>query len=313
MTAFSDSVSQGAALDPAERPARAVAAQPLSRTFITCVRREIWEHNSVYLAPLIAAGVFLFAYLVGLAHVSHDLKSLDQHPEWRMGAFAMTQEICAPIVIIVGLIVAVAYCLGTLYNERRDRSILFWKSLPVSDATTVLAKAAVPMIVIPVVTFAISVGMQLILLGLSTVILPLSGERIGDWWNFTAIVETPVVVLYGVIVVALWYAPIFAWLMLVSAWARRGPFLWAVLPYLALCLVEKIALGTAFLGGLLRDRLAGVMDVALNLPQQFQGVIGLDELDPAKFFTSTDVWLGLAFAAACLAAAIWLRRYREPI
>ena len=47
-------------------------------------------------------------------------------------------------------------CIRDRYDERKDRSVLFWKSLPVSDRDTVLSKAVSALVVAP--TLAISVA-----------------------------------------------------------------------------------------------------------------------------------------------------------
>ena len=66
--------------------------------------------------------------------------------------------------MLTAFLVGVFYCLDALHGERRDRSILFWKSLPVSDLTTVLAKASVPCRVLPPRAFALALATQLMLL-----------------------------------------------------------------------------------------------------------------------------------------------------
>jgi ABC-2 type transport system permease protein len=126
------------------------------------------------------------------------------------------------------------------------------------------------------------------------------------------------VLLYGLTVLALWYAPLYGWLLLVSGWARRTTFLWAVLPPLALGVAEKIAFHTSYFGSLLKDRLIGFAADAFdfNVPGSTPvdpHFIPLTQLDPGRFLSSPGLWIGLAVAAAFLAAAVRLRRYREPI
>ena len=129
------------------------------------------------------------------------------------------------------LIVGIFYSLDALYGERRDRSILFWKSLPVSDLTTVLSKLTIPLVVLPLLSFAISLATQFIMLLLSSVILLGSGVSIATLWTEVSFFHVSLVLLYHLLTVhGLWYAPIYGWLLLVSAWAPRAPFIWAVLP-----------------------------------------------------------------------------------
>ena len=119
--------------------------------------------------------------------------------------------------------------------------------------------------------------------------------------------------LYHLLIVhALWYAPIYGWLLLVSAWARRAPFLWASLPLLAIGVVEKIAFNTSHFGALLGHRMIG----GPGGDDFMTGILSMDPLmhfTPGAFLSSPGLWIGLAVAAAFLAAAVRLRRYRDPI
>jgi ABC-2 type transport system permease protein len=109
---------------------------------------------------------------------------------------------------------------------------------------------------------------------------------------------------------ALWYAPIVGYLLLVSVMVRRAPFLWAILPFIAAYAVETIAFGSQHVAQLLKFRLLGAMTVAFRSDAMKEPV---PLLDPLGFLSSPGLWIGLAFAAAFLAAAVRLRRYREPI
>jgi ABC-2 type transport system permease protein len=245
------------------------------------------------------------------------LETLMLSREKQAAVISQPYDAAAMALIVTMVIVAAAYCLGALHGERRDRSILFWKSLPVSDLTTVLSKMAAPMAVLPVVTAAVILAVQLAILLLSTVILAVNGVSPAVPLQLFA---TPVVLIYGLVTLTLWYAPIYAWFILVSGWARRAPFLWAVLPPLALCLFERLAFGTTHLLKLLGYRMSGGVSEAFvskaETAMKAHGhipAVGLSQLDPGKFLASPGLWLGLIFAAACLAGAVYLRRRREPI
>jgi len=200
-----------------------------------------------------------------------------------------------------------------LYSERRDRSILFWKSLPVSDLTTVLSKASIPLVVLPLIAFALSLAVQVALV-LITAVLPVRGVGAGSLGTRPPLFEMWLVMLYGLTVHALWHAPLYGWLLLVSGWARRTPFLWAVLPPLALGVVERMAFQTTHFGSLMRYRVMGAMKEAFVLEPGNKGhITRLTQLDPLGFLGAPGLWIGLVAAAAFLAAATRLRRYREPI
>jgi ABC-2 type transport system permease protein len=284
-----------------------------TRTFFWSVRRELWEYRSIYLAPLAIAGVILlgFVFVLGtLPHTMRTLSSLDSAHERK--ALFQPYDFAAGLIMMAAFIVSIFYSLDTLYGERRDRSILFWKSLPVSDLTTVLAKASIPLIVLPLVAFAITVVTQSIMLLLSSVALLASGLSVATLWTRLELYQTLLMLLYHLVTVhMLWYAPLYAWLLLVSAWARRTPFLWAVLPPLGIAIFEKIAFHSSHFHALLAYRFRGSEAV-----DSMQGTFPIQpgmHLTPGNFLSTPGLWFGLLFAAICLAAAMRLRRYREPI
>jgi ABC-2 type transport system permease protein len=118
--------------------------------------------------------------------------------------------------------------------------------------------------------------------------------------------------LYHLVTVhMLWYAPVYAWLLLLSAWARRAPFLWAVLPPLAIAIFEKVAFRSSHFVEFLQDRVGGGNE-SVN---QMQGNV-LDpgmHLTPGAFLADPGLWIGLVFAAIFLVAAARLRRSRGPL
>src|SRR5205823_9810456 len=154
-------------------------------------------------------------------------------PAKARAAIEMPYNVAAMMLIFTAFIVGVFYCLDALHGERRDRSILFWKSLPVSDLTTLLSKITVPMVVLPAIVFALVVCVQLIILLMTSVNLMFHGMSPATTWSYIPFFENWVVLVYGLIALSLWHAPIYGWLLLVSGWARRATFLWAVLPLIA--------------------------------------------------------------------------------
>ena len=179
-------------------------------------------------------------------------------PMLQIEFIAQPYTYAALLLMFTTFIVAVFYCLDALHGERRDRSILFWKSLPVSDLTTVLSKASIPLVVLPLLTFAITVVTQLVMLMLSTVVLLGSRQGLATLWTQLPFFQMSLMLLYHLVAVhSLWYAPIYCWLLLVSAWARRAPFLWAALPLLAIGIVEKIAFNSSHFAAMLGNRMDG--------------------------------------------------------
>ncbi len=302
-----------------ESPAPSVAvvsrAAGRTRPFYWSVRRELWENRSIYMAPAAVAAVVLLGLLVGsinLHRAAHVLTTLDASK--RAIAMAVPFEGAAAIILVASFIVGFFYCLGALQSERRDRSILFWKSLPVSDLTTVLAKAALPLVVLPVVTFLVIVATQLIILAVSLAILPSIGLPATALWTQFPVLNSWLDLAYLLICLALWHAPIWGWLMLVSGWARRATFLWAVGPPLAIVIFERLAFGTGYVDALLRYRIKGGLTEAFTGPVGGSGA-AIDSVhpDPIGFLSSPGLWTGLIVAAGLFAAVVWQRRYRTPI
>ena len=279
-----------------------------TRPFYWSVRRELWESRSFYIAPLAVAALVMCGFMIstiGMAGRRREVLLLD--PMEQLKIISQPYDFAATALIATMVIIAVAYCSSALYSERRDRSILFWRSMPVSDRTTVLAKAAIPLLLLPIIVAAVTIAIQVAIMIFSGIVLLAGGvSPIPP----AALFATPIKVIYGLATLTLWYAPVYAWLLLVGAWAKRSPFLWAVIPPLALCLFEKLSFNTSYLFKLLISRLAGSGHEAFAHGDL---ALGLSELDPLGFLSTPGLWLGLIFAAACLAGAVWMRRRREPI
>ncbi len=170
---------------------------------------------------------------------------------------------------------------------------------------------------LPLIGFVLGLATQRIVLLLSMAVLLATGMSPATLWAEFRFFQEPLVMLYGLTVHVLWFAPIYAWLLLVSAWARRMPVLWAALPLFAIGLVERIAFGTSHFVSLLKYRVTGAMTEAFAVSSQpgadHPDFDRLTQLDPARFLGTPGLWIGLALAAAFLAAAVRLRRDQEPI
>ena len=285
-----------------------------TRPLYWSVRRELWENRSIYLAPLAGAAVVLFSFLVSATTLPHRLRAdLALDPAQQRSLLIRPYDFAA-VLTVVAFVVGVFYCLDALHGERRDRSILFWKSLPVSDRTAVLAKASIPLVVLPLLTFALIVVTQLFLLLSSTAVLAGRGPHVATLWSHVNFFERAAALFYGVIAIALWHAPVYGWLLLVSGWTRRSAFLWAVFPVLALGAFERIAFGTSTIGAFLQHRATGWLTLAFAASAPGSGSADpLAAITAGRFLSNPGLWIGLAIAAACLAAAVRLRRYRGPV
>jgi ABC-2 type transport system permease protein len=288
----------------------APAVLSATRPFYWSVRRELWEYRSIYLAPASIAAVILLGFvfvLVGLPHTVHNAMAMDD--KHQQDAISQPFAIVAGLIMAAAFIVSFYYALDTLYGERRDRSILFWKSLPVSDITTVLAKVFVLLVVLPVVSVAIMAVTEAIVLLASMAVLAANGLSVTAFWAELQPIQSMNGMLYHIVTVhILWYAPMYCWLLLVSAWSKRAPLLWALLPPFAIVVFERVAFHTSYFQNFLQNRFAGGNDGGSN-----------NMLDPEMrmhafhFMITPGLWFGLLFAVVFLVAAARLRRARGPI
>ena len=295
---------------PVESREAAATVPSLTRPFVWCVRRELWENRSVYLAPLAVAGVVLFGFILGAtAGIWRSRLHIDvtASPD----KLAEPYGFAAAFILGTAFIVSFFYSIDCLYGERRDRSILFWKSLPVSDLTTVLSKAFIPLVFLPLFAFAVTVAVQCFMLLYSTLVVAASGQSAAMLWSKLHLSQMSSGLLFHLLTVhMLWYAPIYAWLLLVSAWARRAPFLWAVLPLAGIGIFERFTFHTTYFAFLVLHRFAGPESTHAAGHDSMSSMFSMDA---ATFFSAPGLWIGLVVATIFLAGAVRLRRYREPI
>ncbi|MGE5084636.1 MAG: ABC transporter permease, partial [Acidobacteriota bacterium] len=151
----------------------------IARRVYWSVKREVWESRSIYIAPLAVAAVILLGFFVSAIRLPAKVREASGMTPLQLGdMFAQPYDIAALALMAVTLVVAAFYCLDALHGERRDRSILFWKSLPVSDLMTVLSKATIPLLLLPLITFLITVALHVSMLLLSAAILLVSGQSL---------------------------------------------------------------------------------------------------------------------------------------
>ncbi|NVJ49146.1 MAG: hypothetical protein HWE11_02090 [Gammaproteobacteria bacterium] len=288
-------------------------------TFKTLVLREYWENKSLSLAPIIIASVVLFAMIIGMFSAQSFIFSMgDASISFQNELNAVSEENLAEMKnamlgfqygvllgpLTIGLIfVLFFYALGSLYNDRRDRSILFWKSMPVSDTQTVLSKVFSAFVVAPSITASVAVILQIAGLCILTIMAWING--VSAWGLVWSQSSLPIVIFndfVSLILLSLWMAPILGWLWLVSAYAKKGAFLIAVFVPLGVILVEALVLGSAHFAQIIGDHFA-------QLEYLGESMVKLGH--PFGVFKSTGFWVGIVIAVACIAGAIYIRRYRD--
>lgn len=279
----------------------------MKHKYLVLVRRELWEHRILWIAPLIVAGLLILAMTFAQDGEGRGFSFRIGTP----GPGAEAAEVGAMMLIGVGLflgavaaLVVLTYLLDCLYAERKDRSILFWKSLPVSDTQTVLAKLVVALVIAPVGAILLALALQPVLavilnLRFDEMRAVMSWQVMGGWPE--GLGRLALTWIYGMF----WYLPVAGYLMLASVLARRLPLVHAVLPPLVLCMWEWVFLDSTGIRQFVHDRIfpwARSSEVLLNVRVHGRWLEAFQ--DPA-------LWVGVAVGAGMLYIVIRLRRYRD--
>ncbi|HMA11058.1 MAG TPA: hypothetical protein VKO83_04165 [Steroidobacteraceae bacterium] len=272
----------------------------MNNQYLTLAKREFWEHRSLWIAPAASAAFLLLTALAGIlfapGHVRFDGMQMDGGAQRALGhgsdrLMMMTTVGIASVMIIAACVTVGIYLLDCLYAERKDRSILFWKSLPVSDRDTVLVKFGVAMLLVPAGVFVLQLFTNLLLTGLAA----MASRASPPWlamWTFPGWLAAQAQFAGFIMVTLLWYAPVAAWFMLASVATTRAPMMFAALPWVILTISERIVLGSGHVARFVAWRLT---------PSQA----------PLERLASPGLWIGLAAAAGMLYMVIRLRRYRD--
>jgi ABC-2 type transport system permease protein len=284
------------------------------------VRREFWENRAIWIIPTVIGGVMILIALFGRV----DLMSIPSQMPSRAVGGGFLLAVAATFFTVMS-IYSTWYLLDCLYADRKDRSVLFWKSLPISDTTTVISKLATALIAIPAVYFAIA---DLTTLLMAFIISVRASSTVGGaLWQADLWLQLQTLWLYLIVTTAIWYLPVAAYLLVVSAWAKRAVMLWSILPPLALILAERFFFGTHVVAAQLGERLAGYARVAfhaepgatawlnnavdndaLRTPDSVWNLLNI-----AGFLSSPETWIGAVAGAAMIVCAIQLRTRRTEI
>jgi ABC-2 type transport system permease protein len=300
------------------RNGAAAAVRSPAEVLLMLVRREFWEHRALWIAPLVVTGLLAVCTAIGRIHLGVEESAAVEGEAQRVAVLTIIQVVLAVPLYVVAVFVVSFYLLDCLYSERKDRSILFWKSLPVSDGLTVCAKLLVALVVVPLGVFALALLAHLLctaVLGLRV----LSGTVPAVFtWSTYEWLRTGWVMLLVTLLAVLWYAPLAGYLLVVSAWVRRAPVLLATLPVVIGPILEWIAFGTRHFMDFINYRLngiwwlLGVHNTRIVTKHGLYSVgTALEVLSFRSVLTSVDLWLGLAVTAALVYAAIRIRRYRD--
>ncbi len=302
--------------------------------FLWLIRREIWEARVVWIAPAICAAIVIggaifagiWSHHIAFGMDSAELSDLNsQLTPQKLDALASMSlaAVTVPFLIMV-MFTQFFYSIDALFGERRDRSVLFWKSLPVSDAQTVLSKLTVATVVMPAAATAGIFISQIGVCAAAAIKLAWITGMQAHLWSPVVWLNVLSLDAYIMVTSMLWYVPMVAFYLLVSALAPRSPFGFAVLVPLGAMLLEKIVFGTRLLATMLFLRSPVGLFAHIFGPQGTHGlgfVFKKNDVDmpvslfsimkPLEFLATPELWVGLVIGAVFIAGAVWARRYRD--
>jgi ABC-2 type transport system permease protein len=296
------------------------------------LQREIWEHRAILIVPLVVALLIVLTSLTGqvtvgeLEHVDLAIIGATNMPEnARSAALSGIMIALSSTFIFAMWILMIFYTLDSLYAERKDRSILFWRSIPCTDFETVLSKLLTAILVIPLATFAIIIATHLlVLLNISIWIDLRGGSAWHVIWSAVPFADNWTATLVILLALPLWLSPFIGWSLFVSAFTKRSPLLTAALPIVLLPMLEKLLSDTTlfaeafFVRTVQMPLFAGLDNIEL-LFQEGDEFAMLAEaklsllslMDLGGFLTDPQLWLGFIVCGLFTAAAIYVRRYRD--
>jgi len=298
----------------------------------TSIKKELWEFSNILKwVPIVIAILVIIMPIAAfmesnktfseifevLASVPNNTISIEDVPMIPKLFFVMTLSLFAPF-LAVALIIQLYYFTVCLFDERRDMSIMFWRSLPVSDVTTIFAKLITGALAIPAIFLGAATAtlFLVLLLALLVCIILSTGYDVSLWslWIDADILSGVSLVWLHILPFAIWMLPLFSWLMLASMYAKKAPFLWAILPVAVILLVEGFVvhyfnLSQPFIGSLLVDYFSLTPEFVESVQGQedFARTVPLQAL-----ITKLDIRYVLT-GVALLYGTYWLRTNKAEV
>ena len=299
--------------------------------YIALIKREAWERRSIWVTPLAIASVVTLGTLTALMFAGDFAKELDvaifgaQNLAGDMERRAVLTGffLGSSWLFLLGLSILTAfYTLDSLYAERKDKSILFWRSLPVTDAETVISKLLTAVVLIPAVTIVAIIATHIVNLVVTSIWVSLKGGNAGVLiWGSVPLLDNWLATVVVVFAMAIWMSPFLGWFLFVSAYTKRAPLLMAFLPLVLIPMIEGIFLRSAHFAEAVWGRGAQIpLFAGIDMERFFdegharvneEMVSLLAHVDLGKFVTSIDTWVGLVVCGLLTTAAIYVRRYRD--
>jgi ABC-2 type transport system permease protein len=306
---------------------------------LALVKREYWENRgALRTTPLVIGALYIAFLLMSIfttAHFDNEMytfreavRLLAQQPAEFRATHGHEVLLGSSLFFTMVLsFVVFFYLLGSLYDDRKDRSILFWKSLPASDTLTIASKLLTAMVLAPVIFWVTFVLTQIVMAVIASIMVLSVGEN--PWTLFLSVInpfKAWVLVLASYLAASVWFLPVYGWLLLVSAFAPRIPLLFAVLPPVVLAILQvwigflKTFTLNNSLFGLIGEYVANSPAILTAQVRHGEGMLALgapltDDFDHAVTLAnmldrlfSLHMLAGLGVAAVFLTGALWLRR-----
>ena len=299
--------------------------------YLALIRRELWEHRSIWLTPIVIAGVVTLGTLTALMFAGEFAHELDlaifgaQNIAGDMERKAVLTGffVGSSWLFLLGLgVLTIFYTLDSLYAERKDKSILFWRSLPVTDAETVISKLLTAVVLIPAFAIVAIIGTHIVNLIVTSIWVSMKGGDAGLLiWGSVPLLDNWLATALTVFGMAIWMSPFLGWFLFVSAYTKRSPLLMAFLPLVLIPMIEGIFFRSANFAEAVWGRGAKIplfsgIDIETFFDEGHarvneEMVSLLAHLDLGKFVTSIDTWIGIIVCGLLTTAATYVRRFRD--
>jgi ABC-2 type transport system permease protein len=275
--------------------------------FFALLKKEFWENRILMIgAPAVLAIVIFVVNFLLVSQLSEEQLGsvIGYFNRWFDGenpfyTAPVITLLCIPFVVAY-FFCSVIYLLNSLYSDRKDMSILFWQSMPISNLQTVISKIVTVVVISPIFSVAAIAVLYGLTIGYLTVIgYGLSAQLSGLSYMFVAVAVNLSMVYFFLATSALWLLPLVGWLLLFSAFARRAPILWAIGVYFLLGFFEGFVFNTRFLSNWAQTR----FDPDNFIIVDYSGI--LDRL------FSYDMFIGLFVGALLISGSVYMRRYAE--
>jgi len=298
---------------------------------LALMRREVWEHRSLYVTPAVVGLIMVLTLLTAFVFASGYQEIVDIGIVGAQNLAGDTERRAALLAVLIGntvpfllagAILTVFYSLDSLYAERKNKSILFWRSLPITDAETVISKLLTSVLAIPLIAFAVIIVTHLLILAITGIFVSIKGgSSMFLIWKSAPLFDVWAGLLIITILLPIWFSPFIGWFLFVSAWTKRSPLLMAFLPLMLVPTLEYWVLRTHLIWDAILSRFQqlpifkGIDPEAFFNEREFianvDAVSLLAYIDLGKFFTSPAMWAGVVVTGLFVTAAIYVRRYRD--